>query len=225
MRYTLFLIVLITGSKASGQDFRQAMQDLQRTYANAADMQIVMSMAVYENERAKQPYHTTKVDIRKSGDNYHYRFGDNEMLLNARYFITVDRAAKEMIVQERDPGSPRQLQQTTQFNLDSIVAKHQEARWVDTQGTIEHFRVEDKKSPIRFVDMYIDTQTRFMKRMTYRYTSKQFVTLTFDVFDSAPEFTSDTFDSGRYITVAAGGLTPAAGFRAYHLMASLVKKQ
>ena len=97
----LALVFLFSfGESVDAQDFKQALKDMQEEYATTDQLHIVMDVQVFEKETASRPFFQETVDIRKDGINFLYKFGANEMLMNAHYLIRVLIKRKKAIYVE-----------------------------------------------------------------------------------------------------------------------------
>lgn len=194
---------------------------MQDAYSKSQNLKIVMSVQVFGKSGATAPYYSLDVSIKKSGDRYHYVVGQSEMLMNDKYFVMVDRDAQEIVWSKRDLKSERQMKDNLKFDMDSILTAYDDARNLGEDNNIRHYRIEDKKSSVRLADFYIDSESKFLKRLTYEYTTNQFVSIEFKVFEKDALFDAIDFDESQYITITKNTASPTGKYKRFHLSTPL----
>jgi len=211
----LFLVLSYTGSWA--QDFAKAIRGMRNEYDKSKSFEIVMDIVVYDSAQTTTPYYQEIIEIKRDGDNYAYQTGDNEMLLNDRYLIMVDKSAKQISYSQRDLNAEKALQQNFQFNLDSILRSYDNVKFIGTEGDADHFLIREKKGPIDEIHFFITRQGFVLRKMEYKYHAGQHVSLRFSRFDEKPIFHSETFSESKYMTNINNRMTPSRFFKTFQL--------
>jgi outer membrane lipoprotein-sorting protein len=218
LRGLMAIFLLLLCKIGAAQDLKNALLDMQKQYEGMSGLHIKMDVEVYENKVAKTPYFEMDVDIKKQGENYLYKYGSNDMLLNQKYLIMVDHQTKEIILNDRDRTSEEALKKNFQFNLDSIMIFYKDIQYVGKQNAIQHYKLVQKKGMVRNIDMYINENTKLLSKMEYEYTNKQFVSITFKAFEKDPSFDEGLFSEKEYLLGSRNTFLPSQKYKGYEIL-------
>jgi hypothetical protein len=176
-----------------------------------------MEVSVYDSGQSQQPYYQQLVDIKREGNNYWYQVEDNEMLMNEKYLIIVDKQARQISYSKRSIEAEAELQKSYHFNLDSVFMQYEKPQFLGRVEDADHYLIPDKKGPIKEIHFYIIPETRKLKEIAYRYREGQYASIRFIVFDKKAGFDADTFSADRYVINVSGKVAPSRFFRNYNL--------
>ena len=211
----LFLVALCQA--ATGQDLKEELIKMKEQYGDMSSLHVVMLVSVFDEQTASSPYYKEKVEIKKQDESFLYVLTGNEMLLNKKYMVMVDKSEKQIVWSERDPQAETAWRQGLSFDLDSILSYYHQATWLKTENGIAHYSVLQKEGPVDWVYLFIDTNTHLIHKMEYHYKNDQFVSILFKEFKTHPVFTEATFDEKRYVVNERGEFKASGVFRQYRV--------
>ncbi|MBT1708768.1 hypothetical protein KK062_11060 [Fulvivirgaceae bacterium PWU5] len=219
----IVFVTLLTVPIVGAQDLQAALSRLRQEYEQTDNFHIVMQVKVFDEVGAMKPYFSEQVNIRRSGLQYLYRFGNNEMLMNEKYIIMVDRGSKEIVCNKRSVKAEREtFKDLAKLNvIDSVLRMYENPEYLGkTEAGHDHYRVKQKKGEIRDIDLFIDAQTHLLSALHYQYRSKQHVTITFSRFDVRPVFEESTFSENQYVIRRQGKMGASPAFKNYTVLAA-----
>lgn len=199
------------------QDFEQLIREMRQDYEQSKSLQIVMEISVYDSGQLSQPYYQQVVDIKRDGNNYWYQVEENEMLMNDKYLIMVDKQSRQISYSKRSVEAEAELQKGYQFNLDSVFMKYEKPQYLGKEDNADHYLVLDKEGSIKEIHFYIVPETRILKQVSYRYREGQYASIRFIVFDKKASFDPETFSEARYVTKVDKKMVPSRYFKQYSL--------
>jgi outer membrane lipoprotein-sorting protein len=208
-----FLLVIPAGA----QDFKTFIQDMRKDFSQWNAMHVVMDITVYDSAES-EPYYKQQVSIKRDGDNYWYQVEENEMLLNEKYLIMLDRESRQITCSKRSLEAEKELQRNIEFNVDSIFALYPSPEHLGTEDGVEHYRFLEKNGPIAEVHFYVRKEQYDLKKMEYKYRGGQFVSIQFVVFKKNVKFEPNTFSETRYVTEEKRTIRPGRFFHQYQLV-------
>lgn len=210
------VMLLLVSSVVVGQDFREAVLEVRKVYGQVERLHAVIDIKVYVGASSLKPYYAEVADIRRDKQNCRYHYGTNDMLMNEKYLVLVDRSAKEMSVSKRNlKGEAALRSDPVQVNLDSLLKHYDQAIYAGREGNADHYKlVRHKGEPAR-TDIFIDVQTKLVRRIEYHYREGQRVFIDFKVFDLHPQFEPDTFQEKHFFSVTKGKIVAADQFKGY----------
>jgi hypothetical protein len=213
-------LVLSASASLIAQDLKHALTRMQQLYAQSDRLHIVMRIQAFENETSSTPYYHEKADIKRSGTHYHYQFGATDMLLNDRFLVMVDKAAREITYRKQNSRRDAALPSAQSLNMDSLFRFYENPQYLGRKGNTDHYRAVQKKGPVDRIDLLIRADTGFLAAVKYRYRKGPLVSIDFLKFDPRPHFGPEVFDENKYVTTEAGKFKAAAPFRNYHVSQS-----
>jgi len=214
----LLLNVVVTCAYA--QSFRSIIEKLRKDYENVTTLHMVIDMKVFEDSASSMPFYSDKIELRRDGDNFRSMMGSQELLLNSRYMVIVNKASREITYTARDIKSESKVRGQLPISLDSLFSVLGEPEFKGKDRDVSHYTLRNKAGEISMVDFYIDENKGHMKKMVYRYAAGHIVTISFDVFDLQPKFDEQTFSEGRYLTFNNGVATASASFGKFVILNS-----
>jgi hypothetical protein len=214
----LVLTILSPTSMVHSQDFKEALLKMQKEYAAAGRMHIIMSIKAFEKNSAIVPFYNKKAEIKKDDQNYFYQFGDNDMLLNQKYLVMIDHQAKQIVCNKNSMKAMKGFQDPIKMNLDSLITSFGKASYQGKKGDMEHYQIIHRKGAIKQTDMYFVTQTNLIRKIEYRYEGSQFVVIEFELFDRQPHLEANTFDEGRYLSWVNGKMKSSSSHSQYKVI-------
>jgi outer membrane lipoprotein-sorting protein len=214
----LLLLVMSPGCIVS-QDFKQALLEIRQQYESATAYSIRMNVVItgLEDNAALLNQQAT---VNREGDNYAYRFDENEFLMNPRVIITIDHAEKLMLCQRIEANAEPVLGMAPQgyFSMDSILVFYDDPQYLGVVDKADHFRVRQKSGLVTEVDMYIDRTEKALKRLEYIFDEDKRVSIDFIEMNFHPSFSEDTFDEKKYIIKRKNEtIVPTPAFKGYRL--------
>jgi outer membrane lipoprotein-sorting protein len=220
LRIYLTLFFMMIGTLlVQGQDFKQALLVMRDKYKALEKVRIVMHVRVADEGSAVAFYDET-VEIIKDHHNYLYQFGGQDMLMNEKYLVMVDRSSREIICSQRDlktetlylPKDPFQA------NLDSLFAFYGQPKYMGRKEQTDHYRISLNSGEVKGIDLFIDTESNLFRKVQYQYRDNQQAVIDFKVFDVNPQFEPDMFDEGKYVVVSGTSVKPSKNFLNYHVV-------
>jgi len=209
------MLFLFTGF-LQAQDFKQLMKEMRKEYEQSRALQVVMEIKVYDSAQLSLPYYQQTVDVRRDGNNYWYQVEENEMLLNEKYLVMVDKQSRQISYSNRSLQAEKELQKNFQFNLDSLLTQYETPRYLGKAGDAEHYLVKEK-GPIEEIHFHIIPQGHILKKIEYKYREGQYVSIVFLMFDRHPLFKADTFSETRYVVKVNNKMVPSRFFKQYEI--------
>ena len=200
------------------QNLKRAVVKMQEEYKTLDKLHLIMSVQVFESDSASKPYFSEIAIIRRDKNNYLYRFGTQEMLMNEKYLLMIDRSSKEIFCNTRSLKSEvNTFKDAFQMNIDSLLQFYGKTIFMGEEDRIEHFRLFQDKGDVSQVDLFIDTSSGLIKRFDYSYRDKQYVKIDFRVFDRAPIFEKNIFSETNYVIVQEEKLVASEKFKGYNV--------
>jgi len=192
------------------QDFRAAMHALQDRYATLNSLHVIMQLSKYDRA-SKKPKYDERIEIKKSGSNFHYHWGTCKMLLSEKSFLLVTDETKSI------QYAPRQVVVGTSapavMNLDSLLAHTQIPEYISRIDSIDHYRLK-QDGTVR-VDLWISQRSKFISKLEYSYKNGDRTIIDFVLFDTNPIFDPAVFQESQYIIVEGKSIRPSLAYAGY----------
>lgn len=199
-------------------NLKKAILKMQEEYKTMDKLHLIMSIQVFESESASKPYYSEIANIKRDKNNYLYQFGSQEMLMNEKYLLMIDRSSKEIFCNKRNLKSElNTFKDAFQMNIDSLLKFYGKTILVGKEDQIEQYRLFQDKGPVNQVDLFIDASSGLLKRIDYAYKDKQYVKIDFKMFDRTPVFNPGIFNENNYITVQKEKLVASERFKGYNV--------
>lgn len=214
-------ISLLLGSCAPAytQQLKQALQNMRQAYEKSSACHVVMQVKAFDGPEAPEAYYTETAHICRRGTDYHYRFGNQEMLMNKKYLVVVDKGAQQIVLNKRHlKAEAANLAAPVGIDLDSILNFYDTPEYLGRHEGVDHYKIVQKQGPIGRIDLMLQTDTHLLQALHYHYRTGEFVTITFLQFNLQPDFTAATFDEQQYVTRVRGKLQGVQAFRAYTII-------
>lgn len=222
------LIIVLVGfshlALSQNSSFKSAINQLQAGYPDLLSLEIVMDLKVLETRESSKPYYQDQIKIQKQGDNFLYQYAQTEMLVNEEYQIIIDHENKMMALQRLDKSSRTKLKPFQSLNLDSILNFYEEPVLEEKNGAVIHYSVKQKNQLIDQVDLFIDTEKNYIKKITYDYPSGEYVTIDFTVFKKNPSLNKEIFSQKRYIKTEKGKISGVGKFENYFITGNILEE-
>lgn len=216
--------VLLICTISEGQSFKERALMMRKEYRDLDSVHIAIDVQVFEDENATTSFYREEADIQKQASNFVYKLSALQMLMNERYLVMVDRSSKEILCSPRSPKDEEKFSDTYRENLDSMLSRHEDPEYVNREGAVEHYRMIQKKSAIRQIDVFLDTQKNVLTKIEYRYTDGHYVVIRFSIFDIHPVFIRDAFSEERYFARENGRFRAVSPFQGYRVVMMGSKK-
>src|SRR5688500_18851044 len=91
LRVLPLICLMLIAQWAGAQDFKTLLSGFHEKYKENKNLRVSMNILVYESASAQTPFYSEHADVMREGLNYRYRMGSNELLMNNRYTIMVDK--------------------------------------------------------------------------------------------------------------------------------------
>jgi hypothetical protein len=212
------LLFLVMSLSVPAQDFKSVIAELRKKYENNEKLHVSMDIAVFESSSAKVPYYTEHADISREGLNFRYRLSSNELLMNSKYTIIVDKTAKQISCTNRDLKSESEMKDPFKMNMDSIFNIIGQPQYVGSNNDGAHYRLIQKENVIQQIDLYINLDKSYMNRIEYRYNDGQWAKIDITLFDVTPIFDPQNFHESSYVQVNNGKLKVSNAFLGYTIL-------
>jgi len=218
-KWVLFTVMMMAASvELFAQSFKDRVAEVKAGYEDMKNVHIVMSIEVFDDDKSNKPFYAERAIIKKHDDNFHYRFGSKDMLMNGKYTIVVDRETKEIVLNNRDVLSEKRFADPIKLNMDSILNQYEEPLLISLKGSIEHYRITPKKGQLKQIDIHIDINEKIMKQVEYHYDSKQYVNIQFLTFNKNVIYSDDTFSEKVYVLIDGGKAKPASAYGGFRVV-------
>lgn len=219
IRAVMIILLITLASVGHAQSFKERLVQMRKEYDTLTSLHLRMSIRVFENDRAARPFVEQFADVKRDEDNYKYQLGGTNMLMNNKYTIVADASAREIVCSKRSLKDQKELLKTPgAFDLDSILNLYETPKTTQREGDLEHYVIEQKKSNINRIDMFIDVNTNHIRKLEYRYTDAHYVVIEFPLFDTKPVFENDTFHEKHFVIADKNGLRASTAFRGYRVV-------
>jgi hypothetical protein len=214
---SLVLSAMFLALCASAQDPQKVLEDLRHNYQHADPVHAEMIIRAYSDANKVQPYYEEQAEVKRSGKNYWYRFGQIEMLMNEKYLLMVERESRQIVCSKRDIKAEEKMSKQMQFNTDSLLAFLDKPVFIGTANGIHQYRVTPREGDVRQIDLYVNAKKSTLHMLTYQYQDANYVTIAFPRFDSPATFSPDDFDEKRYVEVTKTSIHPAKAFGGFEV--------
>jgi len=217
----LFLILVISGgcfTELAAQSFRTSIETLRKKYESVENLHMVLELSVFEDTASGQPVYTDKIDMKRNGSFFKYVMGTQEMLLNEKYLIVVNKTSKEIMFSPRDQKSETLMENQFQISLDSIFNVLGDPVFIETTGDVDHYTLARKEGMISKIDFYLNRRKGLMEKLAYQYREGQKVTIRFEAFNTEPRFTEDTFSEKFFFIISNGKVKASPAFSNYVIL-------
>jgi hypothetical protein len=164
---------------------------------------------------------TMKGEISKKGDWCHYKIGEHEILLNAKYLLRIDHENKAIYYQIVDK---KQIQkQDVMPDFEEVFKKYSKITAVATANGGKKYVLEAKNSAVYKVEMYLSKDIKLMDKLIYwhkesYYNTHSQTTMTFRKATFSPVFAADTFAETRIIRIENNKIYPSAKYKNYQIL-------
>jgi hypothetical protein len=222
-KYTAIFILtsaLIAGLAipvCSQDKFRERIQSIQKEFALTTGMDIVMDIKAFESKAQKIPFYHEQAIVKKSSDNYFYRFSGLEMLMNEKYLVMVNEKQRLITCTLRDKKAETEMMDPLTANLDSMLNFYGTPRLISDKDDVEHYTLTRSDGLITQIELYIQASTNSLKRIEYGYEGGQYATINFLRFNRTPDFKANEFNEQRYFSENNGVLKLSDNYSRFRL--------
>jgi outer membrane lipoprotein-sorting protein len=215
----LILIGCLTATSMTimAQDFKTVLSAMKQKHESMQRFHVVMQVEAHENKTTK-PFYRERFELKKDNENFLYRLSNNVVLLNEKHLIEVDKPGHSIVVNNRNENSGKSLARQVKFNLDSILSFYETPAYLGEKAGQYHYSLNLKKGAVTAMDMFVNKTTGLLSRIEYQYRDAQWVTIVFEVFDTAPLFAADTFADDQFVVQANGKLMPASSYKNFEIV-------
>lgn len=216
----LIIGIACTGTVQStvAQDqFRNRIQAIQKELVSTTGMEVAMDIKVFEQKNDKIPFYHEQAVVKKSNDNYFYRFSGLEMLMNAKYLVLVNEKERLITCSLRDKKSEAELMDPLSANLDSLLKFYGTPKLVSEENDVEHYTLTHEEGLIRQTELYIQLSTSSLKRIEYLYEGGQYAVIEFMKFNRTPNFGPNEFTEQKYFRDQNGVLKLSENYSRFRL--------
>jgi outer membrane lipoprotein-sorting protein len=211
------LIVIVCNANA--QSFKETLDSLRSVYADVKDLHVIMNVAVNSDSVSNLVFYSDRIDIKKKGDAFRVSMKDQELLLNEKYLVVVNKASKELMFTTRNEKSEKLLRNRMNINIDSLYKVLGNPQFISRQGDSDHYLLKHQKGEIRKTDFFLNKKKGFLERIVYHYREGQKAVIEFSTFNFEPVFAQDTFDENNFLTFdVKGKAKPIAAFSKYIIL-------
>jgi len=191
-------------------------------YEGKENLYVEMQNSVFENGTQK---HNAKTKIYKKGGSFHYKMGDQSMLINDKYLVVVDHKRKNMSYDIWSAHQAKQLANMSVPLTDAILAKYPVIEYKGEKNGLRHYSLQNEKLQMSHVDVFFNTKTGFMDKMIQRYNPKLvkgdiYMEMVFKKVSTNPSFDANAFSEKQYLTIDGKTATAASAYKKYALRAS-----
>lgn len=221
--------------KAENPDSKTVLKLLNETFRNLHKVSFDLSYRVYETHTAARPVEETNGKFLKSGNSYYWESGDQVVMSNATYLISLDQSNKSMLV--ADPaGAGFYPYQTASFDsLSEYCSDIKAVRLVDSSIRVSFFfqvplenvtRMEIVASPeylLRSINLFYETLYEEERGKTTKLTPR--VEIRYLNTDIRPVFTANTFSEKQYFRIENHNLVCREHYKDYRIIDQRQKRE
>lgn len=197
--------------------FRERLEVIQKEFVATTGMEVAMDIKVFEQKNNPTPFYHEQAIVKKSNDNYFYRFSGLEMLMNEKYLVMVNERERLITCSLRDKKSEAELMDPLSANLDSLLKFYGTPKLVSKENDVEHYTLTHEEGLIRQTDLYIQLSTSSLKRIEYLYEGGQYAVIDFLRFTRTPDFGANEFTEQRYFREQNGLLRLSDNYSRFRL--------
>ncbi len=205
-----------SGTAQPSVDYKDVIMGIQKRYGSIENAHIVMNIGVFQNAAATKPFYQQSVEIWRNGQNYLCRMNEQDMLMNEKYSILVDKMGKEIMCSSR--SGEEIFKDPVRASFDSLFAYIGHPVFIGRKDNIDHFRLSLAKGEIRELNLFINNESQLLTRVDYVYKDKQYARIDFSVFDTQPVIAAGTFDEAQYVLITKNGIQPSKKMSYYHVV-------
>lgn len=198
-------------------DYKDVIAGIQKRYGSIENVHIVMNIGVFQNAASTKPVYQQSVEIWRNGQNYLCRMNEQDMLMNEKYSVLVDKMGKEIICSSRNVGE-EVFKDPLRANLDSLFSYFGRPAFIGRKDNIDHFRLTFTKGDIRELNLFVSNDSKLLTRVDYVYKDKQYARIDFPVFDTQPIIAAGIFDEAQYISITKNGVQPSKKMSYYRVV-------
>jgi len=213
------LLIVVFWISTSAQDFKKAVAEARTEYEKLDRLHAVVQVQAYEDESAKTSYYYQQGDIKRDHLNYCYTFGVNDMLMNDKYLIVVDKDAREISLSKVDQEKTKQLiQDPIKSSFDSLSKYYEKPVYKGRFQNTDQYSIAPKQGYLTKLDIFFNVGTKLIQKILYHYQEGQLVAVEFLKMDTQPVFDQTIFNENRYVVFGKNGVPQTAGqFKGYHV--------
>jgi len=204
------------GATPAPVDYKDVIAGIQKRYGSIENAHIVMNIGVFQNAASTKPFYQQSVEIWRNGQNYLCRMNEQDMLMNEKYSVLVDKVGKEIMCNGR--SGEEVFKDPVRASFDSLFAYIGRPVFVDRKENIDHFRLSLTRGDIRELDLFINNNSQLLTRVDYVYKDKQYARIDFSVFDTQPVIAAGTFDEAQYVLITKNGIQPSKKMSYYRVV-------
>jgi len=209
------LILFVHSGSVHAQNFSKALTEARSAYEKIETLHAVITVEAFEKANVSKAFYKMNADIKRNGNNYRYQTDKNDMLLNDRYLVVVDKDVKQIDVAPRNSKNSASLQDPIKTNLDSLLNQLGTAKYLGSDQGLNNYQLTIAKGSLKDIEIFFSDQTKVIRKMIYRYREGQIVSVTFKVFDLQPSFDAHDFDESQYVIVSKTEKRPSAKYSMY----------
>ena len=212
-----FLICLIS-TNLSAQDLSTTLQAMRARYANSNGLHLVMDIRAYDSEAATVPFFTQQAEVKKAGDDYRYRYQDQEVLLNEEVSLVVDKQHQVITCQPRVKTAEAALTALPFTNLDSLLSAYGSPSFAGEADGLTHYVLTRSEGDIARVGLWLDTRWQLIRKLSYHYRNGSRVVIDFTTLTIDPDFAVQTFSETAFVTRKRNTWRPTPTYAHYRIV-------
>jgi len=199
-------------------DYKEVITEMQKRYGSVEKAHIVMKIGVFPSATSSKAFYQQSVEIWRDKQNYLCRMNEQDMLMNEKYLVLVDKTGREIICSNRNTSDENAFNDPLRANLDSLFSYYGRPAFVERKENINHFKLSLTKGELREVDLFIHNDSKLLTRVDYIYKDKQYARIDFAVFDTQPTIIPGTFDESQYVLITKSGMQPSKKMSHYRIV-------
>lgn len=200
-------------------------QDLEQVYAKfyqTENLYTEVEVKSYTSQQVKTPSYTEKTVIHKSGENFYYKMGNQEMLMNEDFVIWVDHTEKQLICTRRGKGKNLKSFQSMP-DIAGMKDQLKDAVLVGNKENVKHYQFKNETGQIKESNLYLDMKQGTIKKMIYAYNpdwiqSTKKVEINFLKTELNKSYTSNFFSETKFIKEVDKQIQAQEAYRDYEVI-------
>jgi len=163
--------------------------------------------------------------IRKSRSNYYSKFRTDEMIVNDDCTVIIDHEERSITYLDDDKAKKKRNRSSVQLpNIDSMMRGGDSLVYRGVKQGLRHFTFYSKRSYITQTELYVDEQTKFIRKVIYFY-AQNTNNEAYDVYKIELDYdTTNTqrpadtyFDEEKFVSYQKGRPVVNTAYKSYRL--------
>lgn len=216
-------VLLLLPFFVEAQSFKNDLEAMYSSYTKATDFYAKVEVKMYEKAIDTKPTKHRKATIRKSGWNFLYDIDDTKMLMNDKCAVIVNKEEKIIVYKKGERADLSSVPEIVTPDFDSLLANYDKVVYKGFKGNNKLYTIILEDSHIKQVDVYLDKDKKWLKKMVYYYNKAitdvdSRVVVTFSGISDQPNFSKTQFSEKQFVIKQKGKMTLHPNYKSYRLI-------